>query len=87
MVQTTKIKPHAGIMWAPKNKRQCCDIQASIHLATTLPFCSTMDRRIPPSDLTDSNRLIADNMINVFRVDDKTVVKLCDQTASLRQKL
>ncbi|KAJ5509996.1 Aminoglycoside phosphotransferase [Penicillium expansum] len=37
-----------------------------------------MERRVPPSELTDANRLVADNMINVFRVDDKTVVKLCD---------
>lgn len=37
-----------------------------------------MDRRKSPSDLTDSNRLVADNMINVSRVNDKTVVKLCD---------
>lgn len=37
-----------------------------------------MNRRILPSDLTDSNRLVADNMINLFRVDDNAVVKLCD---------
>ncbi|KAJ5800561.1 uncharacterized protein N7518_002629 [Penicillium psychrosexuale] len=37
-----------------------------------------MDRRISPSDLTDSNRLVEDTMIHVFRVDNTTVVKLCD---------
>lgn len=37
-----------------------------------------MDRRKSPLDLTDSNRLVADNMINVSRVNDKTMVKLCD---------
>ncbi|KAE8352789.1 kinase-like protein [Aspergillus coremiiformis] len=39
-----------------------------------------MDRRISPSDLTNSNRFVPDSMINVFRVDEKTVVKLCDPT-------
>lgn len=37
-----------------------------------------MDRRISPSDLTDSNHLVVDTMINTFRVDDNTVVELCD---------
>ncbi|KAJ5212663.1 Aminoglycoside phosphotransferase [Penicillium cinerascens] len=39
-----------------------------------------MSRRISPSELTNSNRFVPDSMINVFRVDDKTVVKLCDPT-------
>lgn len=37
-----------------------------------------MDRRISPSDLTDSNHLVVDTMINTFHVDDNTVVELCD---------
>lgn len=51
---------------------------AGVHLRIQLPFCPSMVRRILPSDLTDSNRLVPDSMINVFRVDGKTVVKLCD---------
>ncbi|RAO69398.1 uncharacterized protein BHQ10_005410 [Talaromyces amestolkiae] len=37
-----------------------------------------MTRRIDPSLFSDSNRLVPDNLINLFRVDDRTVVKLCE---------
>ena len=36
-----------------------------------------MERRICPSLLTDEARLVPDNHIHVFRVGEKTVVKLC----------
>ncbi|KAJ6031550.1 Aminoglycoside phosphotransferase [Penicillium herquei] len=39
-----------------------------------------MNRRISPSELTDSKRLVPDSMINLFRVDETTVAKLCDPT-------
>lgn len=39
-----------------------------------------MTRKISPSELTDSTRIVPDSTIQVFRVDDKTVVKLCDPT-------
>ncbi|KAJ5738608.1 Aminoglycoside phosphotransferase [Penicillium malachiteum] len=39
-----------------------------------------MTRRISPSELTDSKPLVPDNMIHVFRVDETTVVKLCNPT-------
>lgn len=39
-----------------------------------------MERIISPSELTDSKRLVPDSMINVSRVDEETVVKICDPT-------
>lgn len=37
-----------------------------------------MARRIDKSELTESNRLVPDSLVNLYRVDEKTVVKLCD---------
>ncbi|KAJ9357574.1 hypothetical protein DTO282F9_1422 [Paecilomyces variotii] len=37
-----------------------------------------MSRIIDKSELVDSNRLVPDDLINIYRVDEKTVVKLCE---------
>jgi tRNA A-37 threonylcarbamoyl transferase component Bud32 len=37
-----------------------------------------MARTIDKSELTESNRLVPDGLINLYRVDEKTVVKLCE---------
>lgn len=36
-----------------------------------------MPRHIQLSELSDANRLVPENFVNVYRVDDQTVVKLC----------
>jgi hypothetical protein len=37
-----------------------------------------MARTIDKSELTDSGRLVPDSLINLYRVDENTVVKLCE---------
>lgn len=39
---------------------------------------TTMDRRLTPSEWTNSVRLVPDATIHIFRVDEKTVVKVGD---------
>lgn len=38
---------------------------------------SAMVRRIDLPDLSDDNRLVADDCVNLYRLDEETVVKLC----------
>ncbi|KAK2813997.1 hypothetical protein FQN50_000401 [Emmonsiellopsis sp. PD_5] len=39
---------------------------------------NSMTHRVKPSDLVDSQRLVADECVNVYRIDERTVAKLCD---------
>ncbi|OJD21633.1 hypothetical protein ACJ73_07027 [Blastomyces percursus] len=38
-----------------------------------------MARRVKPSQLVEANRLVADGCINVYRIDERTVAKVCNQ--------
>lgn len=38
-----------------------------------------MARRVKPSQLVEANRLVADGCVNVYRIDERTVAKACNQ--------